>query len=197
MKPRNQNSDFTPQEPVPSSVLLDLSQDDAHRQLGQLSPVHLAIVATNLPEICTQLLAHRATAAAMARTAQQWRNYKLHQNIPAQTIAGGSVLLTARTSTPTAFQISDARDVVTNSEQFCDFPWLVQSSWEVLKASRGQTVDFNRLCPPAPLPQSGPAPQTEQQPAGTYGLLSRIRSYARTKGYWLRPQDTARTSANG
>lgn len=86
---------------------------------------------------------------------------------------------------PTPLQVASAREILTNPDQFCDIPSLFQTSWEILKGERGQTVDLDRICPPA----------HQSEPTG--GIIARIRSYARTKGYALRPDQSLRATANG
>ncbi|NRB19946.1 MAG: hypothetical protein HRU33_20965 [Rhodobacteraceae bacterium] len=94
-------------------------------------------------------------------------------------------MIADQTAQPTPLQIASAREILTNPDQFCDIPSLYQTSWEILKAERGQTVDLDRICPPAH--QSVPAS----------GIISRIRSYAHSKGYALRPEHSLRASAKG
>lgn len=81
-------------------------------------------------------------------------------------------------------QIADAHEILTNPEQFCDIPSLFQTSWEILKAKRGQTVYLDRIR--LPTHQSEPA-----------GIIARVRSHARAKGYALRPEHSLRATAKG
>jgi hypothetical protein len=90
-----------------------------------------------------------------------------------------------QTRVPTQQQIADAREILTNPDQFFDVPSLFQTSWEIMKAERGQTVDLDRICTPV----------HQSEPVG--GITSRIRSYARTKGYALRPERSLRAKAKG
>ncbi|NRB18356.1 MAG: DNA cytosine methyltransferase [Rhodobacteraceae bacterium] len=82
-------------------------------------------------------------------------------------------------------QIASAREILTNPDQFYDIPSLFQTSWEILKAERGQAVDFERIRPPA------------HQSETTNGIIARVRSYARTKGYALSPEHSLQDTANG
>jgi len=86
---------------------------------------------------------------------------------------------------PTPLQVASAREVLTNPDQFCEIPSLFQTSWEIMKAERGQTVDLDRICPSA------------HQSEPSSGIIGRIRSYARTKGYALRNDHFPRADANG
>jgi hypothetical protein len=90
-----------------------------------------------------------------------------------------------QTTPPTPFQIASAREVLTNPDQFCEIPSLFQTSWEIMKVERGQTVDLDRICPPS----------HQSEPTG--GIITRIRSYARSKGYALRKEHPLRAKANG
>lgn len=51
-------------EMVPNSVLRDLALGDPQRQAGELSAADQSILSMYLPEICGELLAYRAAAAA-------------------------------------------------------------------------------------------------------------------------------------
>lgn len=59
---------LAPWEMVPDSVLRDLATEDPGRQLGELSAMHQTILAMYLPEICGELLAHRAAERAEPTT---------------------------------------------------------------------------------------------------------------------------------
>jgi hypothetical protein len=90
-----------------------------------------------------------------------------------------------QTHAPTQQQIADASEILTNPDQFCDIPSLFQTSWEILKAERGQTVNLDRICPPA------------HQSELASGIIARVRSYALSKGYTLRAEHSLRATVKG
>lgn len=90
-----------------------------------------------------------------------------------------------RNTQPTPLQIVDASEILANPDQFCDIPSLFQTSWEILKAERGQTVNLDRICPPA------------HQSELASGIIARVSSYALSKGYTLRPEHSLRATTKG
>lgn len=82
-------------------------------------------------------------------------------------------------------KIASAREILTNPDQFCDIPSLFQTSWETLKAARGQTVNLDRICPPS------------HQSELASRIIARVRSYALSKGYTLRPEHSLPATAKG
>jgi hypothetical protein len=70
--------------------------------------------------------------------------------------------------------LSDALEQVSDPETYCRIPSIFGSAWERLKAARGQSVNFANIGEPA----------HRVEPATA--LTSRIRTYAKGKGYRLR-----------
>jgi hypothetical protein len=91
--------------------------------------------------------------------------------------------MTADIALPDTKALSSALDVVANPAAYCSVPVVYASSWAILKAGRGQMVDFDRLGRSAHLI----APDTSND--GSV-LRARVRSQvhrvARAKGYSLR-----------
>ncbi len=80
--------------------------------------------------------------------------------------------------------IDKAKHVVTHPQHFARVPAVLAINWERLKNARGQTVDYNRIGPPAYV--IGP-----ECPGIAAARMSRIpakvREIARAKGYDMPP----------
>jgi hypothetical protein len=80
--------------------------------------------------------------------------------------------------------IEKARHVVTHPEIFGRIPAVLAINWERLKKARGQTVDYDRVGPPAYL--ITPA-CTDEFDARMARVSGKVRNYAQDKGYDLPP----------